>query len=463
MTHVFEDNETIAAISTPPGSGGIGIIRMSGSDALGVLKKIFHPHNPTCPFHSHTMYYGNIFHPEKGKILDEVLAVFMQSPRSYTCEDVVEIHCHGSFLVLQNILELILSFGVRLAEAGEFTKRAFLNGRIDLTKAEAVIDILSARTRKGVDLAQEQLAGTLYRQIDDIRKSLSKMRAILEVAIDFPDEDVEIIDHARLLEELREEVEAPLDRLLRSAEEGKIYREGISVVIVGLPNVGKSSLLNTILQEDRALVTAIPGTTRDTIEEYVDIHGMPVRIVDTAGIRDDADEVEELGIRRAKDQINQADLILFMQDGSRPLSQEDKALFATVNHKPLILVVNKIDLFNANVNSLDLLDSECRHVLISAKEHEGISLLKTGIFHTITGGRDQWQEDACAPNVRHKNALLRASVACDRVKEGLAAGVTTDLLAVDLQEVLNHLGDIVGETTTEDILDVIFEQFCLGK
>jgi tRNA modification GTPase len=463
MENVIGDNETIAAISTPPGSGGIGIIRISGSDALPVLKKIFRPYRSSCSFSSHTMFYGNIHQPDDGKILDEVLAVFMQSPRSYTCEDVVEIHCHGSFLVLQNILELILSLGVSLAEPGEFTKRAYLNGRIDLTKAEAVIDILAARTRKGVDLAQEQLAGTLYRQIDVIRHSLTRMRAVLEVAIDFPDEDVDIIDHTQLLHELENEVEEPLDRLLLSADQGKIYREGISVVIVGLPNVGKSSLLNTVLQEDRALVTSIPGTTRDTIEESVDIHGMPVRIVDTAGIREHVDEVEKLGIKRAKDQINQADLILFMQDGSRSPSEADRSLLATVSHKPLILVINKIDLLESSSSPVEVIDSDYSQVYVSAKCQKGICSLKKAIFDTVTGGRDQWQEDACAPNVRHKDALLRASAACERVKEGLSLGFTTDLLAVDLQECLNQLGDIVGETTTEDILDVIFEQFCLGK
>ncbi|MBU1139315.1 MAG: tRNA uridine-5-carboxymethylaminomethyl(34) synthesis GTPase MnmE, partial [Proteobacteria bacterium] len=278
------ESDTIAAISTPPGSGGIGVIRMSGPRSLHHLQTIFDPRDKGCLFDSHRLYYGHIVEPQGGKILDEVLAVFMAAPKTYTREDVVEIHCHGNFIVLHTVLELLVSLGVRLADPGEFTKLAFLNGRIDLTRAEAVIDILSARTRKGMDLALDQLGGSLYSRVDTIRGSLVQMRAVVEVAIDFPDEDVEIIDHSALVSDVTEKVIAPLERLLRQAEEGKIFRDGISVVIVGLPNVGKSSLLNTLLQEERALVTAIPGTTRDTIEEYLDIQGVPVRIVDTAGI-----------------------------------------------------------------------------------------------------------------------------------------------------------------------------------
>jgi tRNA modification GTPase len=458
--------ETIAAISTPPGAGGIGIIRMSGERALALLKTVFQPKNPTCPYTSHKLYYGHIRHPSQGKILDEVLAVYMAAPHTYTREDIVEVHCHGSFLVLQNVLELILAEGATLAAPGEFTKRAFLNGRIDLTQAEAVIDVLSAKTRKGVDLAQEQLSGALYRQIDPIRKSLVRMRAIIEVAIDFPDEDVEIIDHSALIVQLEQEVACPLHTLLDNADRGRLYREGISLVIAGLPNVGKSSLLNTILQEERALVTAIPGTTRDSIEEVIDIHGMPVRIIDTAGIRDDAGEVEELGIRRARDLINKADLILFLVDGSRPLTDGDRALYEQVKHKPVLPVINKIDLCDNSVCPVPDLSpfvgiGSC--VNISAKEQTGIEQLKQAIFAAVTSANDQWEEGGCAPNVRHKQALIAAVQACDRVKNSLRQGLTNDLIAVDLQECLDHLAAIVGETTTEDILDVIFEQFCLGK
>ncbi|MEN8200836.1 MAG: tRNA uridine-5-carboxymethylaminomethyl(34) synthesis GTPase MnmE [Thermodesulfobacteriota bacterium] len=461
----MERSDTICAISTPPGAGGIGIIRISGPEALSHLQSIFHPRDRGCTFSSHRLYYGHIVHPESRKTLDEVLAVFMAAPATYTREDVVEIHCHGNFLVLQSILELLVLRGARLAEAGEFTKLAYLNGRIDLTRAEAVIDILSARTRKGMDMALDQLGGSLYEQVDEIRASLVRMRAVVEVAIDFPDEDVEIVDHTSLVAQLDQEVAGPLQRLLARADEGRIFREGISVVIVGLPNVGKSSLLNTLLQEERALVTAIPGTTRDTIEEYLDIKGVPVRIVDTAGIRQGADEVEEMGIERARKQIDQADLVLFMLDGARGVEEEDRELFSTVSHKPLLLVANKSDLVGqqAESRSLGMEGGELPLIHISAKHQQNIDILKERIFQAVVGDKDQWQEEGCAPNVRHKAALARAAEAARRLRQGLEVQTTSDLLAIDLQDCLEELNVIVGVTSTEDVLDVIFEQFCLGK
>lgn len=462
MVKIATGTETITAISTPPGSGGIGVIRISGTKSLPILKEIFLPHSAGCSFKSHQMFYGQIVQPGSNKILDEVLAVFMRGPKTYTREDVVEIHCHGSFLILQAVLELIVSSGAILAEPGEFTKRAYLNGRIDLTKAEAVIDILSAKTRKGVDLAQEQLAGALYSRIDAIRQILVHIKAILEVSIDFPDEDIDIVDHQRHLTVLEQDVEAPLSRLIQNADQGRMVREGLSMVIVGLPNVGKSSLLNTLLQEERALVTSIPGTTRDSIEEVIDIHGMPVRIVDTAGIRDNADEVEELGIKRARELINSSDLVLFIYDGAKGFGNEDIELFDSVSHKPLIIVQNKQDLAG---EECALPDRMGRHpkVCVSAKMQNGIEQLKDTVFSTVVSSDDQWQEDGCVPNMRHKDALIRGHEACLRLQDGFRLGATSDLLAIDLQECLDQLSDIVGDTTTEDVLDVIFEQFCLGK
>lgn len=454
---------TIAAIATPPGAGGIGIIRISGGKARQILDTLFQPKNPR-PLQSHRLAYGHIREPHgDNKILDEVLAVYMAAPHTYTREDVVEIHCHGSFLVLQSILELILASGAVLAAPGEFTKRAFLNGRIDLTQAEAVIDILAARTRKGVDLAQEQLSGAMSRRVEPIRQSLVRARAMLEVAIDFPDEEVEIADHAALIRQLESEVARPLADLLRNADAGRLYREGIAIVIAGLPNVGKSSLLNTILQEDRALVTAIPGTTRDSIEETVDIMGIPVRIIDTAGIRDDAGEVEVLGIRRARELINSADLVLFMIDGARGLSDDDRRLYGQVCHKPLLPVINKIDLCAGRLPDLSSLAGIGTCLTISAREQQGIEELKQAIFTAVTSGREQWEEGGCAPNLRHKLALQAASGACADALAALRTGLTNDLIAVDLQQCLLCLAEIVGETTTDDILDVIFQQFCLGK
>jgi len=462
-----ETHDTIAAISTPPGAGGIGVIRVSGPRALDVLQQIFKPHDPACSFRSHQFYYGHIVAPgitDPSRIIDEVLAVYMRAPKTYTREDVVEIHGHGNFLVLQSILEILLQFPVRLAEPGEFTKRAFLSGRIDLTRAEAVIDVLTARTRKGLEMAQAQLSGRLYDQVDAIRQALMYLRAVVEVAIDFPDEDIEILDHGHLLEQLEVRVRKPLAALLRHADQGRIYREGISVVIAGLPNVGKSSLLNTLLQEDRALVTAIPGTTRDTIEEYIDLQGVPVRIVDTAGIREHAEEVEELGIQRAMQQMAQADLVLFMIDLTRGVSDADRQLFEHISQKPVILVANKMDLASEGSPQIVEFQGYCQaQVAISAKKQQGISELKEAIFQAVIGRKEQWEEESCAPNVRHKDALVRAYAASERVLSGLQLKTTCDLLAIDLYECLGELDAIVGITTTEDILDLIFQQFCLGK
>ena len=461
----FEKSEctTIAAISTPPGAGGIGIIRISGPESLPVLQNIFTPSDKACGFVSHMFYHGKIVLPDENKILDEVMAVYMQAPRSYTREDVVELHCHGSFLVLQNVLELVLDLGVELAQPGEFTKRAFLNGRIDLTRAEAVIDILAAKTRKGVDIAQEQLDGALYDRVDAIRKKLTQMRAVIEVAIDFPDEDIEIVDRDLLLEQLRNDVIAPTAALLRCADRGRIFRDGVSVVIVGRPNVGKSSLLNALLQEERALVTEIPGTTRDTIEEHIDISGIPVRIIDTAGIREAADAVEELGIARAKKLINQADVVLFMVDGAVQLEEPDRALFEAVCHKKVMLLINKMDLVGGKQQDFTYFPDDLLRVHISAMQQLGLDELRERLFYMISGGKDQWHEEGCAPNLRHKRSLVRARKSAENVLQGLRENLTGDLLAVDLQDCIDQLGDIVGETTTEDVLDVIFEQFCLGK
>ncbi|MCB2215971.1 tRNA uridine-5-carboxymethylaminomethyl(34) synthesis GTPase MnmE [Desulfofustis glycolicus] len=462
MPQPANDRTTIAAISTPPGAGGIGIIRISGPQALTMMQQVFRPADRHCSYTSHRLYYGKIVEPSSERFLDEVLAVYMAAPRTYTREDVVEIHAHGGHLVLQSILELLLAGGAHLAQPGEFTKRAFLNGRIDLTRAEAVIDILSARTRKGVDLALEQMSGTLYRCVDAMRTSLVRLRALLEVAIDFPEEDVEIIDRPALLEQLEDDVLQPLHSLITSSTQGRLLREGALVVIVGLPNVGKSSLLNTLLQQERALVTPVPGTTRDTIEEYVDIGGLPIKLVDTAGIRDDAGEIERLGIERARNSINRSDLVLFVIDGSRELTVEDRNLFQAVCHKPLLTVINKSDL----PQRLDR-DSEttiCDNGLtISALNHDGLAALKQQIFERITGGREQWQEEGCAPNLRQDIALQQAQRSLLLVRQGLEDGVSNDLIAIDLLDGLNHLGEIVGETTTEDMLDVIFNQFCLGK
>jgi tRNA modification GTPase len=465
--------ETIAAIATPPGPGGIGIIRISGPLSLHIFQKIFLPRHKTKPqdYESHRMYYGWIIDPDSGSPVDEVLAVFMRAPNTYTREDVVEIQCHGSYLVLQEILSIITANGARLAEPGEFTKRAFLNGRLDLTQAEAVIDLVEARTDEARSMAVGQLQGRLYEKVSSIQEKLVAMRAIMEVAIDFPEDETDILDHADLKKQLKDEIEEPLIELIARADEGKIFREGISAVILGRPNVGKSSLLNTLLEEDRALVTPVPGTTRDTIEEFVNIKGMPVRIVDTAGIRHTNETVEEMGIQRARAKLADAELVLFMLDATEPLVEEDQALYSSVKQnskkQKVLLVLNKIDIapgVSSEQYSTALGNEPL--VSVSAKEHTGILELKDMVFSLITGSRKGpgWDPGAAVvPNVRHKGALKKGLEACRRVEKGLEVDVSPDLLAIDLQSALGYLGDIVGETTTEDVLDMIFEQFCIGK
>lgn len=455
---------TIAAIATPPGPGGIGVIRVSGSLAGPLLAAIFQPKNTTKPLRSHQLTYGLIRDPQTGAMLDEVLAVYMQAPKTYTREDVVEIHCHGSYLVLQGVLALLLREGARLAAPGEFTKRAFLNGRIDLTRAEAVMELLEANTPARVDMARNQLGGGLHASIMAIRQQLMACRAIIEVAIDFPDEDVEIIDPGLMAAQVSAQVLAPLTTLIAAADKGRIYRDGISVVILGRPNVGKSSLLNSLLREERAIVTPVPGTTRDTIEEMLTIHGLPVRIIDTAGIRDQAEAVEEMGIERARAKLGTADLVLFLLDAGCGITPEDNKLRQALSAKPVLYVVNKIDI----VNDYRAADFQAKlaglpMVSISAKQGLHIDGLEQAVYDLVTGGEAWDPGHGVVPNIRHRDALEKARQAAERVLAGIDGGLPADLVAIELQAGLDHLGDIIGETTTEDVLDMIFQQFCLGK
>ena len=461
---MINNEATIAAIATPPGAGGIGIIRISGSSALPALQKIFNPRQKEPRFRSRQMYYGWIQSPDSPVPIDEVLVVYMQSPATYTREDVVEIHSHGSFIILQEILELLMNQGIRLAEPGEFTKRAFLNGRIDLTQAEAVVELLQAKTRQGSSLAMMQLQESLGSELTDIRDCFLALRAVIEVGIDFPEEDAEIIKPVEMRQQITKEGIQPLKQLIARAEQGKIYSQGISVIILGRPNVGKSSLLNGLLREERAIVTAIPGTTRDTIEEYLDIKGIPVRIIDTAGIRECADNIEEIGIKRARQKLKSADLVLLMVDVAGGINQEDRELFNLAKDKKNILVLNKIDLrpdFNLNKWQLSFPDTTL--VPISARTLEGLAELEQAIFSSVCRGSGWDPGHGCVPNVRQKAALTRTLEVAQRFRDGLDTGLPPDLLAIELQDGLDFLGEIIGETTTEDILDKIFSQFCLGK
>ncbi len=455
--------DTIAAVATPPGTGGIGIIRVSGDESLAILKKIFIPKYACENLESHRLYYGTVVRKD-GRILDEILAVYMQAPATYTREDVIELHCHGSYLLLQKILQLVFECGARPADPGEFTKRAFLAGRIDLTQAEAVIELLHARTDKGAQLAVQQLQGRLSAELEPVRVALIGILARLEVAIDFPEDDVELIDRNHLLTEVEDDILQPVERLISLASQAKIYREGISVVIVGRPNVGKSSLLNVLLREERALVTDLPGTTRDTIEELISIQGIPVRLVDTAGIRAHTDVVEELGIERALAKMRQADLVLYMLDGAKPYEQKDAELYDIIQGQPHLVLLNKVD--SAEEQHLSALakrftPQEC--IRISAKQFSGIGALQDAIYRIVLGDKPFCDSVECAPNTRQLSVLEQVKSAACSMRHALQSEAPCDLLAVEAQAALDCLSDIVGITTPDDVLDVIFSQFCIGK
>jgi len=461
---VHPTTDTIAAIATALGTGGIGIIRISGPEALPLLHKLFVPRKPRRHFISHTLYYGTVINRD-GQVLDEALAVYMRPPHTYTREDVVELHCHGSSVVLQAILRTIFEWGGRPAEPGEFTKRAFLAGRIDLTRAEAVLDLLQAQTETGARLAANQLQGQLFEHLEAIRRQLIGFLALLEVAIDFPDDDVEIFNTAEATVQVQTMVIAPLERLIALAEQGKIVREGVKVVIAGRPNVGKSSLLNALLREERALVTPLPGTTRDTVEERIAIRGIPVHLVDTAGIRMHEDPVEALGIERARQKLEEADLILFLVDALAGMESRDRALYDSIREKNYLVVVNKRDLAtDGQLEALGREFSSTSVVMISAKKHQGIEELQDAVYRAIVAEKGEIAEQmTCAPNTRHRAVLSQTLAACQRFEQAMTAGAPVDLLAVEVQAALDHLGDITGLTTPEDVLDTVFSQFCIGK
>lgn len=461
---VHPATDTIAAIATAPGTGGIGIIRISGLDALSLLHKVFIPLKPRTQYTSHKLYYGTV-HGHDGQVLDEALAVYMRAPYTYTREDVVELQCHGSYLVLQEILRNICELGARPAEHGEFTKRAFLAGRIDLTQAEAVIDLLQAQTAKSAEFAANQLRGELFKLLEGIRQELIAILALLEVAIDFPDDDVEIFDSTQATAQLQSKIITPLERLVAMSEQGKLIREGVKVVIVGQPNVGKSSLLNALLQEERALVTALPGTTRDTIEEQIAIRGIPVQLVDTAGIRRHEDLVEAMGIERARQKMREADLVLFLVDGLAGMGEHDRELYRTVQEKDHLVVINKRDLVSSE--HVEILSNEFvseKIITISAKKHLGLDDLQDAIYQAVVAeSREFCEQMTCAPNTRHRSILNKTLIACRKFEQAILEGAPVDLLAVDIQSALDYLGDITGLTTPDDVLDIVFSQFCIGK
>jgi len=461
---ILPEEETIAAISTPFGESGIGIVRMSGPLAESIAKRLFKAKKNDNDLLSHRFHYGQIVDPKDSHAIDEVLLVVMKAPKTYTREDIVEIHCHGGYFVLQKVLELVQKEGARMAQPGEFTKRAFLNGRIDLTQAEAVVDLIRAKTKESLEIAGQQLRGLLYKEMVSIKEGLVCNLALTEAHIDFPEEEIEPIS----LEKLKEDLHAVIGKIegwLASYEEGRIFREGISCAITGKTNVGKSSLLNVLLREERAIVTPIPGTTRDVIEEVFNIRGIPVRLMDTAGLRRPKDFIEQEGVKRAREKVADADLIILVLDGSLGLDKDDFETFEEIEGKKKVICVNKNDLpLHISPEELKKWFKDDPIVSISALKNLGVDDLKEAIYHSlIHKGLRLSPEYLIIANLRHKNVLLKMKENLSDALDGLKEGRSLEFIALEIRSALDSLGEMVGETTTEEVLNRIFEQFCIGK
>ncbi len=455
------ESDTIAAIATPPGESGLAVIRISGPRATAVADQVFcsarKPPTQLATAPSHTLHYGHIV--REGRRLDEVLVAVMRAPRTFTREDVVEVSCHGGVLVTRLVLDALLAAGARAAQPGEFSRRAFLNGRLDLTQAEAVADVIHARTELALAAAQEQLAGSLSRRVGPLRDELLGLLAHVEAHIDFPDEDIAPDTRDRMTARL-ESALSTLDGLLATAREGQVLRRGIRTVIVGCPNAGKSSLLNRLLGHDRAIVSPVAGTTRDTIEETASIRGYPVVFIDTAGLRDAADDLEREGIRRTRKAADRAELVLHVLDGSDLLQPADLEFLGQFADKPRLLVLNKSDL--PRRLELPAGTHEAEPVPVSCVTGEGLETLKEAIAGRIRSGATEALPEATI-NARHEDALRRAREGLDRTRTALVAELGLELVALDLRIAVTAIGEIVGGTATDDLLDSIFSQFCLGK
>lgn len=451
--------DTIAAVSTPPGNGGIGIVRVSGDQAAAIGATVFKPVKDG-GLASHRFYFGKISDPQTGQVIDEAMAVLMRSPRSFTREDVLELHCHGGWLVVELVLALVLKCGARLAEPGEFTRRAFLNGRIDLFQAEAVMDIIGSNTEAALKLAQGQREGMLSKRVEDVRMMLLKALAMVEAYIDFPEDDLGAEDTKLINENVTSSL-AVIRELLDSFEEGRVLRDGVSVLIIGKPNVGKSSLLNLLMNENRAIVTHIPGTTRDIIEETVIIDGLAVRLLDTAGIRHTDDLVEQEGINRALEKIPQADLVLFVLDSSRPFTCEDQHIAEALSDSRVLLILNKADMPPELVVPDTI--SFGQPVSIVARSGVGLDILKVRLrSHFIKSTSIDSRELVALTRSRHRDVLSSA----EQSLSGFLACVTgcrLEILAIYLRDALQDVASVTGETTTDDVLDQIFSSFCIGK
>ncbi|EOH91259.1 tRNA uridine-5-carboxymethylaminomethyl(34) synthesis GTPase MnmE [Enterococcus pallens] len=457
--------DTIAAISTPPGEGAISIVRLSGDQAIEIADKVFQSGKKTLKkVDSHTIHYGHIVDPANQVLVDEVMVSVMRRPKTFTREDVVEINCHGGIVVVNELLQLILREGARLAEPGEFTKRAFLNGRVDLSQAEAVMDLIRAKTDKAMNVAINQLDGNLSKLIRQLRQEILETLAQVEVNIDYPEyDDVEELTTKLLLEKAGQ-VSQQIDALLVNAKQGKILREGLSTAIIGRPNVGKSSLLNYLLHEEKAIVTDIAGTTRDVIEEYVSVRGVPLKLVDTAGIRETEDIVERIGVERSRKALSEADLILLVLNQGEELTQEDRNLLEATKELKRIILLNKTDLpVKLDRKELQKLIGKDELLAISVLQQDGLNQLEEAIANLFFGGQTGEKDATYVSNTRHIALLENASQALKEVQNGIEAGMPVDLVQIDMTRCWDYLGEIVGDSVQDELITQLFSQFCLGK
>ncbi len=464
MSYDPANRDTIAVIATPFGQAGIGIVRLSGPKSIEIAERLFRPNRPVKTLKSHHLYLGKLIDPSSNEMIDEVLLSCMKCPNSYTREDVVEINSHSGHFLLAKILDIILEQGARLAEPGEFTFRAYINGRIDLTRAEAIMDIINAKSEKGLTLSAEQITGSLGDRINVLRDKVLDILAGVEVSIDYPEDDQGQIERKEAAGFLEKEVIMPVNEIISAHANRKIWLEGISTVIVGRVNAGKSSLLNRILNEQRSIVTPSPGTTRDIIESTLYIKGLPLRLADTAGIREGKGEAEKIGIQLSEKKFSEADLALIMIDTSRPLNKDDRRVLSMIKKEKSIIIINKIDLpSRLDVSELDEYTDEVPRVNISALTGEGVENLCDVIFDRIIEKDIDPGSDNLAPNLRHKQALTKAVQNLQNAMENLIKGAPMEIVSIDLNAALEHLGEITGETTCEDLYDRIFSRFCLGK
>ncbi|NHM74316.1 MULTISPECIES: tRNA uridine-5-carboxymethylaminomethyl(34) synthesis GTPase MnmE [Staphylococcus] len=460
----MEQLDTITSISTPMGEGAIGIVRLSGHDAVEIADKLYKGKSKLKDVASHTINYGHIIDPETNETVEEVMVSVLRAPRTFTREDIVEINCHGGILTINRVLELTMTHGARIAEPGEYTKRAFLNGRIDLSQAEAVMDFIRAKTDRASKVAQNQIEGRLSDMIKAQRQSILEILAQVEVNIDYPEyDDVEDATTEFLLERSKA-IKTDIQKLLDTGVQGKIMREGLSTVIVGKPNVGKSSMLNSLIHDNKAIVTEIAGTTRDVLEEYVNVRGVPLRLVDTAGIRETEDIVERIGVERSRKALSEADLILFVLNYNEALTEEDRKLYEVIKNEDAIVIINKMDLEQRlDIDEVKAMVGDMPIIETSILKQQGIDDLELQIRDLFFGGEVQSQDMTYVSNSRHISLLKQAKQAIQDAIDAAEMGVPMDMVQIDLTRTWEILGEIIGESASEELIDQLFSQFCLGK